>query len=99
MKPTAILVNIARGSVIDQPALIAALQNGTIAGAALDVFEQEPLPADSPLWTLPNVLVSPHISGSTNRYSRRFTDLFLDNLARYRAGQPLTNLVDPARGY
>lgn len=99
MKPTAILVNIARGSVIDQPALIAALQNGTIAGAALDVFEQEPLPADSPLWELPNVLVSPHISGSTNRYSRRFTDLFLDNLARYRAGQLLINLVDPARGY
>lgn len=99
MKPTAFLVNIARGSVVDESALIAALQDGSIAGAALDVFEQEPLPAGSPLWDMPNVLISPHLSGSTNQYSRRFTDLFLDNLARYRAGQPLRNLVDAARGY
>lgn len=99
MKPTSYLVNIARGSVVVEPALIAALQSGTIAGAALDVFEKEPLPADSPLWTMPNVLISPHLSGATNRYSRRFTDLFLDNIGRYRTGQPLRNLVDPARGY
>jgi phosphoglycerate dehydrogenase-like enzyme len=99
MKPSAFLVNIARGTIVDEPALIAALQNGTIAGAALDVFEKEPLPPDSPLWTLPNVLISPHVSGLTTRYSHRFTDLFLDNLTRYRAGQPLRNLVDPVRGY
>ena len=99
MKPTAYLLNIARGSVVDEPDLIAALQNGTIAGAALDVFAHEPLPADSPLWTLPNVIISPHVSGVTGGYSQRFTDLFLENLTRYRAGQPLRNLVDSARGY
>src|SRR5579859_791718 len=99
MKSTAYLVNIARGSVVDEPALIAALQSGAIAGAALDVFEKEPLSESSPLWTLPNVIISPHISGVTDRYSRRFTDLFLDNIARYRAGQPLRNLVNAARGY
>lgn len=99
MKPTAILVNIARGSVVDEPALIAALRDGTIAGAVLDVFEEEPLPPESPLWSMPNVLISPHLSGATTQYSRRFTDLFLENIARYRAGQPLRNLVNPARGY
>ena len=71
----------------------------TIAGAGLDVFETEPLPGDSPLWRLPNVIISPHVAGDTDQYSRRFTDLFLDNLARYQAGEPLRNVVDPARGY
>jgi phosphoglycerate dehydrogenase-like enzyme len=99
MKPSALLVNIARGEIIDEQALVRALQQGTIAGAALDVVETEPLPQASPLWTLPNVLLSPHISGITPRYSQRLTDLFLDNLARYREGRPLRNVVDPARGY
>lgn len=99
MKPDAFLVNIARGSIIDEAALIAALRAGEIGGVGLDVVEHEPLPPDNPLWTLPNVLISPHISGSTDQYSRRFTDLFLDNLARYRTGQPLRNVVDPTRGY
>lgn len=99
MKPSAFLVNIARGSIVDEPALVAALQSGIIAGAGLDVTAEEPLPPDSPLWTLPNVILSPHISGSTSRYSRRFADLFLRNLALYRAGQPMINVVQAGRGY
>jgi phosphoglycerate dehydrogenase-like enzyme len=99
MKRTGVLVNIARGDIVDEPALIDALRSGTIAGAALDVFETEPLPETSPLWTLPNVIVAPHLAGSTDAYSRRFTDLFLENLRRYRAGDSLLNVVDPVRGY
>ncbi len=99
MRRDAFLINISRGSAIDEPALIAALSDGTIAGAGLDVFEEEPLPADSPLWRLPNVILSPHLAGNTDQYSRRFTDLFLENLARFRAGEPLRNVVDVARGY
>ena len=99
MKPTAVLVNIARGAVIDEAALIRALKEGWIAGAALDVFEQEPLPAESEIWKLPNVLLTPHISGGTPRYMDRAVDLFCDNLRRYLAGQPLRNVVDPERGY
>jgi phosphoglycerate dehydrogenase-like enzyme len=99
MKHTGVLVNIARGDIVDEPALIDALRSGTIAGAALDVFEIEPLPETSPLWTLPNVIIAPHLAGSTGAYSRRFTDLFLENLRRYRSGNPLLNVVDPVRGY
>jgi phosphoglycerate dehydrogenase-like enzyme len=99
MRPNAFLINISRGSTVDEAALIAALSDGTIAGAGLDVFETEPLPADSPLWRMPNVIISPHVAGDTDQYSRRFTDLFLDNLARFRAGEPLRNVVDVARGY
>ena len=99
MRRQAVLVNIARGLVVDEPALIEALRDGTIAGAVLDVFSDEPLPAASPLWDMPNVLLSPHLSGSSERYSQRFTDLLLENLAHYRAGEPMRNLVDPERGY
>lgn len=99
MKRTAFLVNISRGSVINEADLVVALRSGIIAGAGLDVFEVEPLPRTNPLWTLPNVIVAPHISGNTDRYSARLTDLFLDNLARLRAGQPLRNVIDPDRGY
>ncbi len=99
MRRDAFLINISRGSAIDEAALIAALTNGIIGGAGLDVFETEPLPAESPLWRLPNVILSPHVAGNTDQYSRRFTDLFLENLARYRAGEPLRNVVDLARGY
>lgn len=99
MRPTAYLVNIARGDVMDEQALIRALREGWLAGAGLDVTEREPLDSSSPLWTMPNVILSPHVSGATDRYSARLTDLFLDNLNRYRTGQPLLNLVDPARGY
>lgn len=99
MKPSAFFVNIARGSVVDEQALIAALQAGQIAGAGLDVVEDEPLAPESPLWEMPNVIVSPHVSGVTPSYSARFTDLLLENLARYRAGEPLRNLVSAERGY
>jgi phosphoglycerate dehydrogenase-like enzyme len=99
MKRSGVLVNIGRGDAVDEPALVEALRDGTIAGAALDVFETEPLPPDSPLWTMPNVIVAPHLAGSTDAYSKRFTGLFLDNLRRYQAGEPLRNVVDPERGY
>jgi phosphoglycerate dehydrogenase-like enzyme len=99
MRPHAYLVNIARGEVVDEAALVRALTEGWIGGAGLDVTEHEPLEATSPLWALANVILSPHISGATGQYSARFTELFLDNLERYRTGQPLRNQVDPALGY
>lgn len=99
MKPTAVIVNIARGPVIDQPQLIRALKNGTVGGAALDVTDPEPLPPDSELWGMDNVMITPHISGGTPRYMDRAVELFCDNLRRYEAGEPLRNVVDPARGY
>lgn len=99
MKPDAYLVNIARGNVIDEEALIRALSEGWIAGAGLDVASQEPLPAESPLYSLPNVILTPHLSGGSEFYDARLADLFADNLRRYRAGQPLHNLYDPQRGY
>jgi phosphoglycerate dehydrogenase-like enzyme len=99
MKPTAVIVNIARGAVIDQEALARALKAGRIGGAALDVTEPEPLPPDSELWALENVMLTPHISGGTPRYMDRAIELFCDNLRRYLAGEPLRNVVDPSRGY
>ncbi len=99
MKPSAYLVNIARGSIVDEAALIRALREGWIGGAGLDVFEQEPLPADSPLWKLENALISPHVAGFTPRYDERAADLFAQNLRRYLAGEGLLNLVDKTRGY
>jgi phosphoglycerate dehydrogenase-like enzyme len=99
MKRTAFLVNIARGSVVDEGALVAALREGVIAGAALDVFDEEPLPADSPLWTLPNVILTPHVAGEPADYARRVADVFLDNVARWRRHEPLRNVVDFERGY
>ena len=99
MKPTAVLVNIARGPVTVESALIRALQEGWIAGAALDVFDQEPLPADSPFWDMENVILTPHISGGTEIYNERAVAIFAENLRRYLADEPLENVVDPARGY
>jgi phosphoglycerate dehydrogenase-like enzyme len=99
MRGHAYLVNVARGRVVDEQALIRALQEGWIGGAGLDVVEQEPLIADSPLYSLPNVILTPHISGSSDRYNERLTALFAENLRRYRAGEPLLNQYDPARGY
>jgi len=99
MKPDAILINVSRGPVIDESALIDALRNGGIGGAALDVFENEPLAADSPLWDLHNVVLTPHSSGTHDHVSDFTADLFLANLERYLAGRPLLNLVDRERGY
>jgi phosphoglycerate dehydrogenase-like enzyme len=99
MKSDAIVINVARGGVIDQAALIDALRAGTIGGAGLDVFAEEPLLADSPLWTLPNVIISPHVSGFTPHYDARAMTLFAENLRRYVKGEPLLNVVDVNRGY
>jgi phosphoglycerate dehydrogenase-like enzyme len=99
LRPHAFLVNIARGSLIDESALIAALESRRIGGAGLDVFEREPLPPESPLWRLPNVILSPHVAGATDKYGQRLADLLIDNITRLRVGQPLRNVVDPGRGY
>jgi phosphoglycerate dehydrogenase-like enzyme len=99
MKPNAVIVNIARGAVIDQDALIRVLKERAIKGAALDVFTPEPLPPDSELWALDNVILTPHISGGTPRYMDRAIALFCENLRRHLAAEPLLNVVDPARGY
>ena len=99
MQPHTYLVNVARGRVIDEPMLIRALKEGWIAGAGLDVTEEEPLPADSPLYSMSNVILTPHISGVSVHYDKRLASLFADNLRRYRANEPLRNLYDPARGY
>ena len=94
MKPTAHLINVARGRVIDEPALIEALQQGRIAAAGLDVTREEPLPAASPLWSMPQVLITPHSAGETQRYEDAVIDILLDNLARLRRGEAqLTNQV------
>jgi len=98
-KPTAYLIDIGRGGVIDQAALITALREHKLAGAALDVFPEEPLPADSPLWKLPNVILSPHIAGYSSAYDARAVALFAENLTRYLAGLPLYNQIDIAKGY
>ncbi|MEX2180480.1 MAG: D-2-hydroxyacid dehydrogenase [Gemmatimonadaceae bacterium] len=100
LRPGAIVCNVARGALVDERALAAALQEGRIRGAVLDVFEREPLAADSPLWHLERVLQTPHVSGvSPRRFWDRFQDLLLDNWARYRAGTPLRNVVDKRAGY
>lgn len=99
LKPGAYLINIARGAVIDETALLAALQSGHLAGAALDVFAEEPLPPTSPFWEMDNVLVSPHSGSTSDRENERLTDIFCDNLQRYLAGQPLRNVLQPERYY
>ena len=99
MKPTAYLVNVGRGEVINEPDLIKALRQGWIAGAGLDVFEKEPLPDDSPLWGMQNVILTPHVSGFSEQYDARAVDLFITNLRRYLAGEPLINLVNREEGY
>jgi glyoxylate/hydroxypyruvate reductase len=95
----AVVVNIARGPVVDQAALTGALRDGHLGGACLDVFGTEPLPPDDPLWDLDNVIISPHSASTVATENAALTDLFLDNLARLAAGEPLRNRYDPARGY
>ena len=99
MKRDAFLVNVGRGPVVDERALARALREGLIAGAALDVFEVEPLPAESPLWDLPNLLYSPHIAGYIAAYAGMVQDLFVQNLERYVQGKPPVGLIQKKRGY
>lgn len=99
MKPDAYLLNVSRGALVDEAALIEALQGRRIAGAALDVAATEPLPPESPLWTQPNLLISPHLGGVAGKLWERHYALIADNLGRYIAGQPLRNVVDKTKGY
>jgi len=99
MKPTALFINIGRGPIVQEAALVRALREGWIAGAGLDVFEREPLPADSALYDLENVIITPHVSGASPRYMDRAVPLFCENLRRYLHGDPLLNVVDKERGY
>ncbi len=99
LKPGAFLINIARGAVVDEPALIQALRSGHLSGAALDVFDQEPLPETSPFWDMENVLVNSHSASTSDRENERLTDLFCDNLRRFVNGQPLRNVLRPELYY
>jgi phosphoglycerate dehydrogenase-like enzyme len=99
MKPGSYIVNIGRGEVIDEAALIEALRAGRIGGAGLDVFEHEPLEASSPLWDLENVILTPHMSGANRGYMEKACELFIENLRRFNSGKELLNRVDPVHGY
>lgn len=99
MRPTAFLINIARGAIVREEEIIEALRARAIAGAALDVFEKEPLPADSPLWEMENVIVTPHTAGGYEGFWQATVDLFIDNLNRYLRGEPLRNVVRKEAGY
>jgi phosphoglycerate dehydrogenase-like enzyme len=99
MKPTAHLINIGRGGVVDQAALFTALQERHLAGVAIDVFAEEPLPPDSPFWRMPNVVVTPHIGGISAAYQNRAINLFAENLRRYLEGVTLLNRFDIMKGY
>lgn len=99
MKPGAVLINVARGAVVDEPALIEALRGGRLAGAALDVLATEPPPADHPFWSMPNVLLSPHSASTVASENARLTELLCENLRRYLRGEPLRNVFDRDRLY
>jgi phosphoglycerate dehydrogenase-like enzyme len=99
MKASGILINIARGGVVDEEALAAALREKQIGGAALDVFETEPLPQDSPLWDMNNVIISPHVAGNSLHYHQKVADLFTENLQRYLENRPLLNKLNRSAGY
>jgi phosphoglycerate dehydrogenase-like enzyme len=99
MKRDACVINVGRGQLVDEPALAAALQEGKIGGAALDVFPKEPLAADSPLWDVPNLLITPHTAALTDKLWERHYALFSENLRRYLDGQPLMAVVDKRKGY
>ena len=99
MKPSAFFINVGRGATVDEAALAAALGAGRLAGAAVDVFAEEPPPPGHPLYALDNVIVSPHVSGFLPSYDDKCVELFGENLRRFLAGQPLLNLVDRRLGY
>jgi phosphoglycerate dehydrogenase-like enzyme len=99
MKRAAILINIGRGAIVNLDDLVAALEAGVIAGAGLDVFQIEPLPADHPLWRFPNVILTPHVAGQSERVPARHLEVLLDNVRRFARGQPLANVVDKSRWF
>lgn len=99
MKPDAVLINLARGGVVDETALLEALRGGKIQGAAMDVFAEEPLPADNPLWDAPNLLITPHMAAVSDKYIPMVTEILIDNLHRLDSGEPLRNEIDRDRGY
>jgi phosphoglycerate dehydrogenase-like enzyme len=99
MRPTGVLINVGRGAVVDEDALVRALRDGRIRGAALDVFETEPLPAEHPFWGMENVLLSPHCGDQTQGWVEEAMQAFFDNLARFQRGGPLAGIVDKQRGY
>ena len=100
MKPSAYFINVSRGHLVDEQALLEALRDGAIAGAALDVFQEEPLPPDSPLWDAPNLVITPHVAGVvTDKHWDRVLEGFAENLRRFLAGEPLRNVVDKTAGY
>ena len=99
MKPGSVLINVARGAVWDEPAVVEALETGHLGGLASDVFAVEPLSEDSPLWDMPNVIISPHSASAADSENAKVTNLFCDNLARYLRGQPLLNVLDAERLY
>lgn len=99
MKPTAYLIVVSRGGIVDEHALVAALREGRLAGAGLDVASQEPLPPDSQLWDAPNLIITPHCSGSSRQTTEMVWSIIAENLSRFIAGQPLMNQVDKRRGY
>ncbi len=99
MKPSAILINIARGGIVDEGALIECLRSGHLTGAGLDVCETEPLPPESPLWDAPRLVITPHCAGTSSHRQRRLTKFFCENLQRYIAGEPLLNAIDQQKGY
>jgi len=99
LKPTALVINVARGSLIDEAALADALHTGRVGGAGLDVFATEPLPESSPLWSTPRTIITPHTGACDGDYWTPAVDFFLKNWARFEAGTPLENVVDLDRGY
>jgi phosphoglycerate dehydrogenase-like enzyme len=99
LRPGSVVVNLSRGEVIDENALTEALADGRLGGACLDVFETEPLPAGSPLWAMDNVIISPHSASTVAGENRLLTDLFIDNIGRWLAGEPLRNVFDKDAGY
>jgi phosphoglycerate dehydrogenase-like enzyme len=99
MKPSAYLINIGRGAIVNLDDLVAALEAQEIAGAGLDVFEIEPLPSNHPLWKFPNVILTPHVAGQSPRIAERHLNLLLDNVRRFVRGEPLVNVVDKRRWF
>ena len=99
MKPSALLINVTRGKIVNEPSLLRALEEGLIGGAGLDVTPEEPLPQDSPLWDMPNVIVTPHVAGGSPHRDDRTVGLFCDNLERYLVGKPLLSVIDKRKGY